>query len=249
MRALSIPARHVLEFMAHHRMLQVHGRPEWRVVSGGSAQYLRAFERRFRGRIVLNTPVERITRDGVGVTLRAGGKEARFDRVFVCTHGDDALALLDRPSPAERSVLGAIRYHANRAVVHGDTRLMPRRRPAWSSWNVMMASPGPGRIEDGKSETAGITYWMNRLQGIDGPEFFVTLNPLTEPDRVFAERTYRHPVFDRGAERAQLERSAIDGVDRIHYCGAYWGYGFHEDGYRSAIESVARFTTEQRDAA
>ena len=167
----------------------------------------------------------------------------RFDRVVFACHADQALALIDA-GPVERDVLGALQYRRNRAVVHSDPSAMPRRRAAWSSWNVTAAA---GR---GGAARCRVTYWMNRLQGIaGGPDFFVTLNPSAPLRRVWIERDYAHPVFTPAACRAQRRRAEVSGVNRTFYCGAYWGWGFHEDGFRSGIDAAEALRREVRDAA
>ena len=239
-RELSIA--HVAVFMANHGLLRLRNRPRWRVVEGGSSAYVDAFTRCFRGRRRVGNPVERVERDadGVGV-VTAGGAPERFDRVVLACHADQALALLDS-RPAERAVLGALRYRRNRAVVHSDPSVMPRRRAAWSSWNVTAGS------SRGVAQCR-VTYWMNRLQGIAGGQpFFVTLNPPASLRQVWIERDYEHPVFTPGARRAQARRAEINGVDGTFYCGAYWGWGFHEDGFRSAIDVAEALRREHRDA-
>ncbi len=240
-RDLSIA--HVAVFMANHGLLRLRGRPAWRVVEGGSSAYVEAFARRFRGRRRVGARVERVERggDGVGVATADGAME-RFDRVVFACHADQALALIDA-GPVERDVLGALRYRRNRAVVHSDPSAMPHRRAAWSSWNVTAA----GR---GGAARCRVTYWMNRLQGIaDGPDFFVTLNPPAPLRRVWIERDYAHPVFTPAARRAQRRRAEVSGVNRTFYCGAYWGWGFHEDGFRSGVDAAEALRREVRDAA
>jgi hypothetical protein len=174
-------------------------------------------------------------RRGAVEVVTAEGRR-RFDRVLVATHGDQALRLLLDPSDAERRVLGAMRTRENEALLHTDPSLMPRRRRAWASWNH--------RIPAGPRERVLVTYHMNRLQGIRSRRpLFVTLNgsDRVDPACALARLRYRHPVLDARAIAAQKLRANVDGVDRVHYCGAYWGYGFHEDGVRSALDTCARF--------
>jgi predicted NAD/FAD-binding protein len=222
----SFPARFLAEFFANHGMLGLRGRPRWRVIRGGSARYVEALTAPFAERLRLNTPVAAITRapDHVLVTPR-GGEPERFDEVVIATHSDQALALLADPTPAEHEILGAIPYVENDAVLHTDARLLPRRRRAWASWNYhLLDEPGP---------QAAVTYHMNRLQSLTSPEqFCVTLNRTAaiDPARVIHTITYAHPVYTPAAVRAQARVHEISGVRRTHYCGAYWGWGFHEDG-------------------
>ena len=226
-RVTAMPIAHIVAFMSNHGLLELRNRPQWRVVEGGSSAYLGAFESRFRGRVRRSCRVRRVVRDQHGADVQTDTDRCRFDYVVFACHSDDALRLVD-PTPAEASVLGAIRYGAAKAVVHSDASAMPRSRDAWSSWNVRSAPTGEYEF----------TYWMNRLQGI-GPErqFFVTLNPMEPLDRVWVERDYRHPVFDAGALAAQRRHAAVD-IGRTRYCGAYWGWGFHEDGFRSGRDAA-----------
>ena len=224
-----LPVAHVAAFMANHGLLQLRNRGVWRVVEGGSNTYLDAFESRFRGRVRKSCPVRHVRRNAHGVTLETDADARDFDHVVLACHGDDALRIVD-PTPAEREVLGAFRYQANRAVVHSDATAMPASRPAWSSWNVHATHGGEFEF----------TYWMNRLQGFDaGRQFFVTLNPCRSLNAVWLERDYRHPVFDQAARAAQRRRTEVNKA-RTLYCGAYWGWGFHEDGFKSGYEAAGR---------
>ncbi|MBM29903.1 MAG: dehydrogenase [Gammaproteobacteria bacterium] len=227
--AISASAAHVLEFMGNHRMLQLIGRPQWCTVSGGSGAYLSAFERQFLGRIQLGAPVRSIRRTGSSVHVIDDNGCQEFDAMILCVHSDQALALLERPTNLEIQILGAIRYGSNRVVLHSDASFMPYRRRTWSSWNAVV---------DPESSSCSVTYWMNRLQNLVGHPFFVTLNPSTEPASTWVERNYAHPIFDGKAKAAQKQKHKINGLKRVFYAGAYWGWGFHEDGIRSAIDSV-----------
>jgi predicted NAD/FAD-binding protein len=240
--ALDVPAYHVVAFMAHHRMLQLSGRPEWRVVRGGSSTYLRAFRQRFRGRIETNNPVAGIQRQPGSVVVSSRSGRERFDAVVIACHSDQALALLQDPSPAERAVLGAIPYERNRVVVHSDTRVMPTNRAAWSSWNAL--------VNEQRSRRCQVTYWMNLLQSLGNDhQFFVTLNPTTDLRDVWGVREYAHPVFTSDARRAQSRRAEISGQRGTFYCGAYWGWGFHEDGFSSGVTAAAEVTRRTQRAA
>jgi predicted NAD/FAD-binding protein len=232
---LEFPALTLVRFFENHGLLSLQGRPQWRVVEGGSARYVEALVAPFRDRIRLSCPVRSLRRLERGVELAlADGSRRRFDDVVLALHSDQALALLADPSPAERAVLGAIRYQRNDVLLHTDARVLPRRRRAWASWNYHVLPDGGGR--------AAVTYHMNRLQGLDAPaELCVTLNAaeLVDPARVIARFAYDHPVLDQRAVLAQEHWKALSGVRRTHYCGAYWGHGFHEDGVQSALR-VAR---------
>ncbi len=232
--ARDIPLEHVVRFMRHHRMLELTGRPQWRVVCGGSASYIDAFVRRFSGEVLYETPVNAVHRDAGGVRVITPAGERAFDAAFLACHSDQALALLAKPTAQERAVLGAMRYRRNRVVVHSDERVMPRRRAAWSSWNAVALG----------GERHTITYWMNRLQSLPtAPPFFVTVDPPDSLDlqKVHRERAYAHPVYDHAALDAQRHKAALDGVQSAYFCGAYWGAGFHEDAFQSACDAVAAF--------
>ena len=233
-RILDFPARYLVQFMANHHMLQTSGRPQWRVVRGGSARYVEALRRRWRVRERANCKVHALQRNPRGVdVLSIAGREC-FDHAVLACHSDQALALLADPCPAERSVLGAIPYQSNDVVLHTDASLLPRRRTAWAAWNAHIPRE-PG-------DACTVSYCMNLLQGIASREaLVVTLNRThaIDPSRVLRRMRYTHPVYTEATFAAQRRKTAIQGVHRIWYAGAYWGFGFHEDGMRSAVE-VAR---------
>ena len=231
------PASLLAEFFANHGMFGFSGRPGWRAVAGGSARYVERLTRDFAHSLRLGTPVRRIERleDGVEVTP-AGGEPMSFDEVILATHSDQALGMLADPSGAERDVLQAIRYQPNDVTLHTDHSLLPRRRRAWASWNYHLQDEPVGRTT--------VTYHMNRLQTLDADrEFCVTLNrsDAVDPDKVIRSLRYQHPVFTAGALAAQARWDEVSGPRRTHYCGAYWGYGFHEDGVVSALRVCERF--------
>jgi uncharacterized protein len=232
----TFPARFLVEFFDNHGMLGLRGRPRWQTVSGGSKRYVEALSAPFADRIRLSTPVRAIERlgDGVDVTP-AGGVPERFDEVVIAAHADQALAMLADPTPAEREILGAFPYQANEAVLHTDRGLLPRRRRAWASWNYHLlpegSPPGP----------ATVTYHMNRLQSLDADEdYCVTLNrtEAIDPERIIRRIAYAHPVYTVEGQAAQRRYDEIGG-GRTHFCGAYWGWGFHEDGVASAHRAAA----------
>lgn len=231
------PVRRFVQFFANHAFLQVWGRPSWRVIEGGSRRYIEALTRPFRDRIRINCPVASVRRLEKGVEVRTRfGEPERFDQAILAVHSDQALRLLASPTPAERQVLGAMPYQANDVVLHTDPRLLPQRRRAWASWNYYIPADANGG--------ATVTYNMNSLQGLKSRlPFCVSLNRAADisPERILARMTYHHPVHSPASAAAQKQRARIDGIDRIHYCGAYWGYGFHEDGVVSALEVTRRF--------
>ncbi len=229
----SISARFLLEFFDNHGMLAFRGRPRWRTVSGGSRSYVQAIVRPWRSRLRLATPVTEVRRDEAGATVRTRDSLEHFERVILATHSDQALALLADASDRERQVLGAIRYQPNEAVLHTDTSLLPRRRRAWASWNY--------HLRDELEGPPTVTYHMNRLQAIEAEvELCVTLNRTAEidPERIVGSFAYAHPIFTEAAVSAQARHAEISGQRHTHYCGAYWGWGFHEDGVQSALRVV-----------
>lgn len=231
----SFPARFLVEFFDNHGMLGLRGRPRWRTIEGGSARYVEALVAPWRERLRLGTAVGSIERYGDHVLVRPrGGEPERFDDVVIATHSDQALALLANASDREHEILGALPYQDNEAVLHTDASLLPRRRRAWASWNY--------HLMDEPQDRATVTYHMNRLQSLRAErELCVTLNrtDAIDPAKVIRTIDYAHPVFTAAGVRAQKRYAEISGVDRTHFCGAYWGWGFHEDGVVSAL-TVAR---------
>jgi predicted NAD/FAD-binding protein len=231
----TFPARFLAEFFDNHGMLGVRNRPQWRTVRGGSARYVEALTSSLRGRLRLSTPVARVARaeDHVLVTAH-GGEPERFDEVVLATHSDQALALLADASDREHELLGAIPYQDNEAVLHTDAGMLPRRRRAWASWNYHLL----GR----RSDRTTVTYHMNRLQSLRADrQFCVTLNrtDAIDPAAIIARIAYAHPVYTREGVAAQARVAEISGRRRTHFAGAYWGWGFHEDGVVSAERVVA----------
>jgi predicted NAD/FAD-binding protein len=228
----SFPAAFLAEFFENHRVLQLRGRPSWRTIAGGSRRYVEALIEPFRERVWLGTPVRSVARGAHGVAIELDAGSEHFDQVVLAVHSDVALSLLADPSFAEARVLGSIPYQRNEAVLHTDTRLMPRRHAAWASWNYHLAEE--------ETDRTTVTYHMNRLQSLAADrEFFVTLNrtEAIDPARVIRVIDYAHPVFTPEGIRAQGRWKEISGVRRTHYCGAYWGWGFHEDGVWSALRA------------
>jgi predicted NAD/FAD-binding protein len=229
-RVLEMPARFFVNFFDHHGMLTVNDRPRWRVVTGGSARYVDALVAPLRGRIRLRHPVRRVERLCDHVVVDG----ERFDRVVLASHSDQALAMLVNPSRVEREVLGSMPYQSNDVVLHTDTSLLPRRRSAWAAWNY--------RVSDEPDAPAVVTYNMNILQSLDAPDTFcVTLNAegAIDPAHIIGRVTYQHPVVTLAGVAARARRGEVSGPNRTHYCGAYWGNGFHEDGVVSALAVVS----------
>lgn len=246
---LRFPVATMVRFCHNHGLIQVQNRPQWHTVAGGGRQYVHAILQGLDARLA--TPVTHIERTMAGVSVRAAGVTEPFDAVVLAVHSDQALRLLAQPSAAERRVLGAIRYQPNRAVLHTDTRVMPRRRAAWAAWNYERAA-------DGAQESARVClhYWLNRLQPLPFAQpVLVSLNPVStiDPAKILGEFDYDHPVFDLGAWSAQKQVAELQGVQRTWFAGAWTGYGFHEDGlqsgYRAADALLAQMRMRYREAA
>jgi hypothetical protein len=231
-RIREFPAAAFVRFFANHGLLALRDRPQWRVVSGGSARYVEPLVADFRTRIRTSEPVRGARRHADSVELvLASGERARFDQVVFATHADQTLACLDDATPAERALLGAARFTANEAVLHTDASFLPRRPLARASWNF--ALPAEARA------AATVTYDMTRLQGLHASRpVLVTLNPTREIDPARVLQTYRvhHPAYDHRALEAQAPLRELSGANRTWFCGAWCGFGFHEDGVRSAHE-------------
>lgn len=238
------PAHFFVRFFNNHGLLTVNERPTWRVIRGGSNRYVERLVAGHRERIRLNSPVQWIRRYPGHVEVKAlNAPVETFDAVFLACHSDQALGLLADATAAEREVLGAIAYQRNEAVLHTDTSVMPRRRRAWAAWNVHL--PERPDQHDGR---VTLTYNMNILQSLQAPvEFLVTLNDTAsiDPRCVIRSFEYDHPVFTGAAVAAQGRHREIDGARRTYYCGAYWRYGFHEDGVVSALEALQHFDQDR----
>ncbi|MDA8301900.1 MAG: FAD-dependent oxidoreductase [Actinomycetota bacterium] len=238
--ALDIPAATFARFFDNHGLLQLGAQPRWRTVTGGARTYVERILAPLAHRVRLATPVTKVVRraDGAEVLTERYGPE-HFDHVILAAHSDQSLDLLGDPSPAERAVLGSIRYQPNIAVLHTDKRLLPRARRAWASWNYRLGCVGAPEVGG-----ATLTYHMNQLQSIDSShQICVTLNQAeaVDPDRVLGVFEYAHPILDGAAVAAQQRYEEISGIRSTWYCGAYWGYGFHEDGVQSAMRVCRAF--------
>jgi predicted NAD/FAD-binding protein len=224
-------------FFNNHGLLDLHDRPQWRTVRGGSQIYVERMRSRMGAEVRTACRVQRVRRLSEGAEVRTeDGERLRFDALVLGCHGDEALGLIEQPTELERELLGAFRYQPNQVYLHSDPALMPRRRRVWSSWNYLR-----GTGEDPHAPVT-VTYWMNRLQDLPtGRDIFVSLNPVRPPrdESVIAALTYDHPVFDARAIAAQQRMGEIQGRDRLWFAGAYLGYGFHEDGLRSALDVAA----------
>lgn len=226
------PAASLLGFFRNHGLLQVRNRPQWRTVRGGSREYVRRLLADFGGRVRTATPVTAVRPQEGGVRVSHSGGTEQFDQVVLAVHADQARSLLEEAHPEATRLLADVRFSHNRAVLHSDPALMPRRRRLWASWNY---------LSDGSSDAdrrVSVSYWMNRLQPLDSErDYFVSLNPLREPDpdRCWYRTDYSHPVLDAAALRIQQQLPALQGRRGIWFAGAWTRYGFHEDGMRSAL--------------
>ncbi len=246
---LQFPVATMIRFCHNHGLLQVSQRPQWHTVIGGARHYV---DKIIAGLpdVRLNTPVQRLDRDAAGVTVHTARGSERFDQVVLATHSDQSLALLGEPTAFESEVLHAIRYQPNRAVLHTDTSVLPERRAAWAAWNYERAAD-----QARESSRVCLHYWLNRLQPMPFEQAVVeSLNPVRpiDPARVLAEFEYSHPVFDLAAIRAQERVPELQGVRHTWYCGAWTGYGFHEDGLKSGLavaDDLLAHTRASRQAA
>jgi predicted NAD/FAD-binding protein len=237
---LTMPAEFLIRFFKNHGMLQVGGRPSWRTVVGGSRSYLQPLVAPFQDSIRTGAPVESVRRvaDGVRVSCQGGGG-GDFCAVVMAAHSDQSLRMIEDPSPDERTVLASVRYQPNDVVLHTDPDILPRRRRAWAAWNY--------HVPEQPQERVAVTYCMNLLQGFPvhrgAPVFNVTLNESEriEERRVLRRFVYDHPIFDRAAVSAQQRVPQVNGSGRIWFCGAWCGYGFHEDGVVSALRVASDF--------
>jgi predicted NAD/FAD-binding protein len=234
---MDFPADSFFRFFSNHGLLSVSGQPVWKTVVGGSHTYVRAIRKTLDRDVITGRPVKSISRKKGSIRIRvAGRKEESFDRVIIAAHADEALALLADPTPDEKRLLGAWRYQKNRTVLHTDDSFMPENVRARASWNFLREHGGDG-------SPLSLTYHMNRLQGLrTASQYYVTLNSArTIPgDRIIAEMDYHHPTFTFQSMNTQSELPNLNGVNNTYFCGSYFGYGFHEDAVRSAVEVAKR---------
>jgi len=235
---LQFPMRQLIGFMANHHMLQISGRPQWQVVRGGSNSYVRALRSRWRVQERIGTPVRSVQRLSQGVSVLTDADTdadaQHYDHVVLACHADDALRLLNDASAAEREILGAIAYQDNDTVLHTDARVLPRNRRAWAAWNA--------HVPADPDAPCTVSYWMNALQSIVSPQpFIVSLNRSDDidPAKVLRRMRYRHPLQTHAAVAAQARKGEIQGQRGTWFAGAGWGFGFHEDGLRSAVDVAA----------
>ncbi|MBF2717634.1 FAD-dependent oxidoreductase [Agrobacterium vitis] len=227
------PLNAFVRFFINHGLVTLKNRPQWRTVTGGSREYVLRIKQATNADFRANDPVKAIIRSALGVKIvTQSGYQDRFDQVVVATHADETLALLDDAQGLERALLGCFDYTKNVAVLHSDTRLMPKRKQVWASWNYI------GEERKSGEGPLCVTYWMNRLQGLDASlPLFVTLNPSRDIDesKVHQVFNYAHPLFDAKAIAAQRQLWQLQGRNRTWFCGAHFGSGFHEDGLQSGL--------------
>lgn len=235
---LQFPAKSFMAFMQNHQLLDFTGRPRWRTVSGGSRQYIQRILSKLKKPVNTGVNITGLRRHAGGVMLSIAGEgEIWYDRVVMAAHADQSLALIRDASDSEREILSAFDFQPNTAILHSDISHMPTRQRLWASWNYRT---GKNTMHGSKSQQdLSVTYWMNKLQNIcDDQPMFVTLNPIdpVAEDKCYAQFSYDHPVFDQKAIRAQKELPNIQGQNGLYFCGAWTGYGFHEDGMTSAVK-------------
>lgn len=233
---LSFPAQALTRFFKNHNLLNIYGQHQWYTVKGGSVEYVRRLELAMRQQgceIRTGANVKAVRRNASGVEVRLeGGTWEQFDRVVFACHSDQALAMLTDPTSEESATLGAIGYQLNRAVLHADPSIMPKRKTCWASWTYTTG-------QQKESDPVGITYWMNTLQSIPHDDLLLSsLNPTSaiREELIYEETSFMHPVFDRGALEAQSRIKSLQGLNNTWFCGAYLRNGFHEDGYSSAVD-------------
>ena len=232
------PARYLIRFFHNHGLLSVNDRPDWYVIKGGSKTYANALTSAFKHKIKLSTPVTQVERIDGGVRITSSEGEETFDAVFFACHSDQALKMIKSPTDAEKQILGAIKYQDNEVVLHTDASVMPKRKIAWAAWNYHLLEGDQSRVP--------VTYNMNILQSLDcEDQFCVTLNnsDAIDQSKVLKRLNYHHPIYTKESVAAQARHAEIN-ANRFYFCGAYWRYGFHEDGVVSALEAIKQFEVD-----
>lgn len=225
---LDFPLSFFVRFFENHGLLDIANRPQWYTIIGGSSSYIAPLTSRFQSKILLDTPVRRVERRDNTVLVHTDSAQEAYDQVILACHGDQALELLQQPTEKEEQVLGQFQFSENQVILHTDTSHLPKRRKAWASWNY--------RVVDSAREQTALTYNMNILQRLEKQNtYLVTLNQDIEEQHVIQRFSYSHPIYTNSMIEAQSQWQAISGIDRIHYCGAYWFSGFHEDGVSSGL--------------
>lgn len=242
-KIMNFPARFLAEFMNNHKMLQAFNRPIWKTVTGGSRQYIEKIVQNSKFEIRTGAKITQIQRNDSGVTLMVSREELEFDKVIIATHSDQAIKLLDSPSKDETEILGGIGYQENTILLHRDQKVLPYNKKAWASWSVL--------VDEKSSETCRVSYYMNLLQSIDcETPIIVSLNmeEMIDTDKVWKKIHYSHPIYNQKTIELQRKKVIIQGKNNTYYCGAYWGWGFHEDGARSGLEAAKGLLKDSQSA-
>ncbi len=232
-RIMDFPARYLVAFMNNHKMLQVSNRPIWKTIEGGSEKYLSAILENAKFEVEAGIDIKSIERSEQSVSVKFDDKIAYFDKIIFACHSDQALNLLEEPSDEERSVLGSIQYQENEILLHSDENALPKNKSAWASWNVL--------IDKKTTELCRVSYYMNLLQSLDvKTPIIVSLNMADkiDPKKVWKKINYHHPIYNKKTIAAQQKKGLIQGKKNAYYCGAYWGWGFHEDGALSGKQAA-----------
>lgn len=234
-RVTQFPIHHLVDFFNRHGLMQILNRPQWQVVKNGSNSYVTILRERLNVTWQTNATVNNVLRGDEVTVITTDGVQQSFDAVVFALHANNALETLDKPSDDEQAVLGAIEFEKNHVVVHTDESIMHKNKLSWASWNTEV----PNDFDQNTQRVCTANYWMNSLQGLTlNTNVFTSLNSQhkIDPEKTFVERTYYHPVFTANSVAAQKNKHLIDGKQASYFVGAYWGWGFHEDGARSAAE-------------
>ena len=232
-KAKDMPLELFLNFFINHGLFKLKRRPQWFTVSNRSRTYVNKVLEHISGEVFKNYRVDKVYRSKDNVKLSIGNEHLNYDQVVLASHADQSLKMLENPTDEENGVLEKFKYVSNKALLHTDRNLMPERQLAWSSWNSIS-----------KNEKTCVTYWLNKLQNLKcGQNYFLTLNPIHEIDKskVIKRINYTHPYFNSETFNLQKNLNKIQGKKRTWYCGSYFGYGFHEDGLKSAINLIKNF--------
>jgi len=228
---LNFPIKSLLVFFENHKLLNIYNRPKWSTVNKGSREYVKKIQSLLKGKIYTNTKVNKISKSKEGIRVHYQDGIKTFDKVILACHADQSSEILIEDFSEEANLLKDFKYQKNTSILHSDINFMPKRKSVWSSWNYI--------TETGNSGNLSITYWMNELQGISSPKpILLSLNPkiLPNPDLIYGQYSYSHPILDNNAINIQKKLSSIQGKNNLWFCGAWTGFGFHEDGVKSAVE-------------
>ena len=228
---LNFPIKSLLVFFENHKLLNIYNRPKWSTVNKGSREYVKKIQSLLKGKIYTNAKVNKISKSKEGIRVHYQDGIKTFDKVILACHADQSSEILIENFSEEANLLKDFKYQKNTSILHSDINFMPKRKSVWSSWNYI--------TETGNSGNLSITYWMNELQGINSSKpILLSLNPkiLPNPDLIYGQYSYSHPILDNNAINIQKKLSSIQGKNNLWFCGAWTGFGFHEDGVKSAVE-------------